>query len=286
MTGLGVALIPSAEIGYNEEIAPYIGQVLLGAHPAGMVPQTGEPSLPQAAAGLARFDSIATAQASASGHRASATDPNHLVAFPTQADVDLIASHLQTQLQQWGAKALYAQAEQGDILGPVITTTETLASPSVGTSLPDGVSHFRVSVALHLRATLIRRAALLQATRQQLLLKVHQARPGFAPVQGQAPKLSILSVAPAGPGEAQLDLLVWVQAQAMIGPALTPEQVRLAVAGKDISEATAYLKHWPGITKVAIKLVAALPNRLPFFSARIYINIVYVRNPVAKARGL
>lgn len=282
MTGLGIALIPSAEVGYHEEITPYNDLLIFDAHPAGMPLQTEEQSLPLAGAELARFDGIVTAQASATGQRTAANVPNHLIAFPTQADVDQIANRLQTQLQQWGENALRAQADQGDILGPIIASEETLAFPSVGAGLPDGVSHFRVSVALHLRATLIRHQALLQATQQQLLRNVSRVRPGFAPVQGQTPKLSILSVSPAGPGKAQLELLVRVQADAMIGPALTPEQVRTAIAGKDVLEAQAYLEHWPGITHVSISVQPGWPNRLPVFSARIFISIVSTRSGTAR----
>ena len=282
MTGLGVALIPSAEVSYHEEITPYNDLLIFAAHPEGTPLPTEEQSLPLAAAELARFDGIATAQASASGQRTAANTPDHLIAFPTQADVDQIANRLQSQLQQWGENALLAQTDQGDILGPIIASEETVAFPAVGTSLPDGVSQFRVSVALHLRATLIRRQALLQATQQQLLRNVSKARPGFAPIQGQMPTLSILSVAPAGPGEAQLELLVRVQARAMIGPALTPEQVRTAIAGKDVFEAQAYLEHWPGITNVSITVAPTWPNRLPVFSARIFISIVSTRSGTAR----
>ena len=282
MTGLGVALIPSAEVGYHEEITPYNDLLIFDAHAEGTPLPTEGPSSSPVVAELARFDGIATAQASASGQRTAANTPNHLIAFPTQADVDQIADRLQTQLQQWGENALRDQADQGDILGPTIASEETVAFPAVGTSLPDGVSQFRVSVALHLRATLIRHQALLQATQQQLLRNVSKARPGFAPIQGQTPKLSILSVAPAGPGEAQLELLVRVQARAMIGPALTPEQVRAAIAGKEVLQAQTYLEHWPGITHVSIQVVPGWPNRLPVFSARIFIRIVSTSSGTAR----
>jgi hypothetical protein len=277
MMGFGAALIPSAEVGYREEITPYSETLLLGAHPAGM-PLT-IPAQPGARVGadLARFDGILTTQAIATGQRAKPDDPDHPLAFPTQGDVDQLASHLQGQLQQWGEDALRKQTNQGDMLGPTLADEETVSFPPVGTSLPAGVSRFQVSVALHLRATLLRRQALLQAAQQRLRQDVSQVKPGFAPQPGQAPQLSILSVVPAGPGEAQLELLVRVRAAALIGPDLTPEQVRAAIAGQPIPDAEAYLQHRPGISGVSINVQPAWFNRLPFFPARIGITIVPIR---------
>jgi hypothetical protein len=150
----------------------------------------------------------------------------------------------------------------------MLSDEETATFPAVGVSLPAGISHFQVSVSLHLRATLVRHAALLQAVQQHLRLDVNQEKPGFAP---QSAHLSVLSVRPAGPGEQQLHLLVQVQAAAMLGPALTPEQARAAIAGMTVPEAETYLNHRPGIRAVSISIQPKWLNRLPIFSARIRI---------------
>jgi hypothetical protein len=184
-----------------------------------------------------------------------------------------MAALLRARLQEQGESALRAQGEQGDVLGPIVADEEALAFPDVGTSLPDGVSRFQVSVALHLRATLIRHQALLEATQQQLRLDVSRTRPGFAPRAGEAPKLSVLGVDSAGPGEAQLELLVQIQAAAMIGPDLTPEQVRRAIAGLIVADAEAYLNHRPGLSAISISVQPKWLNRLPIFSARIRIDL-------------
>ncbi|HLV99817.1 MAG TPA: hypothetical protein VKT82_14190 [Ktedonobacterales bacterium] len=273
MMGTGLALIPSAEVDYHEEISPYNEALLLDAHPAGFPPWTGAKGAGQARAEMARFDGILTAQALATGQRTAPNAPDHLLAVPTQDDANQAASQLRAQLQQWGEKALHAQAGQGDILGPMLSDEETMAFPAVGTSLPAGVSHFQVSVSLHLRATLVLRAALLQAAMQQLRLDVNRKKPGFAPQPAPALKLNILGVTPAGPGDQRLDLLVRVQTAATIGPALTPEQVRSAIAGWDVPAAEAYLNHQPGITAASISIQPKWLNRLPIFSARIRINL-------------
>ncbi len=268
MIGVGLALVPSAEVGYREEISAYSESLLFDIRPDGAALPTTAPSGAPARAELARFDGIMTAQASATGLRAAPGAPNHLVAFPTQADADQTASQLQARLQQWGANALRAQAGPEDILGPIIADEEMLAFPAVGASLPVGISRFQVSVALHLRATLIRRAALLAAARQQLRQDVSRTKPGFAP---RSENLNILSVVPAGPGEQQLELLVRARANAMIGPSLTPEQARAAIAGLALPEAEAYLDRQPGISAVSISVQPKWLNRLPIFSARIRI---------------
>jgi hypothetical protein len=271
MTGTAIALIPSAQVILREEISPYNETLLLDARPAGLPLQAEPQPDALASAEVARFDGVVTAPALATGQRAAPNDPNHLLAFPTVADVDEMADHLRALAQQWGEQALKTQAGPDDILGPIITNEQTLAFPPIGASLPDGVSRFRVSVAIHLQATLLRHAALLQATQQQVRADVNRARPGFAPQLDQSPHVSILSVEPAGPGAAQLELLVRVQVQAMIGPALTPDQARQAIAGKDVDEATAYLQQQPGVTQVFISVQPKWPNRLPIFSANIRI---------------
>jgi hypothetical protein len=268
MMGAGLVLVPSAEIVYHQEISPYSELLLLDARPDGFPLQTGAKDAGQTHAEIARFDGILTAQAPATGQRAAPNAPDHLIAFPTQDDADQIADQLGAKLQQWGEHALQAQAGQGDILGPMLSDKETLAFPAVGASLPDGVSHFQVSVSLHLRATLIRRAALFQAGQQQLRRDVNRTKPGFAP---QSANLNILSVAPAGSGEQQLDLLVRVQASAVLGPALTPEQARSAIAGLTVPAAEAFLNHQPGVSAVSISIQPKWLNRLPIFSARIRI---------------
>ncbi len=213
-----------------------------------------------------------TAQASASGRRSASGVPNQLLAFPTQQDIDQIASRLQAQLRLWGESALHARQRPGDILGPVTAATETLAFPRAGASLPAGVLSFQVSLALHLRATLVRHAALLQAVRQQLPQDVGQKKPGFAP-RAQPPQLHVLSVAPASPGSGQPDLLLRVQIRAMIGPALTHDQARAAIAGQSLPDAVAYLSRQPGITAVAIDVQPKWLNRLPIFPTRIRIDL-------------
>jgi hypothetical protein len=273
MLGTGLALIPSADVGYHEEISPYSETLLIDARPTGVATRAGVQFAARAQAGIARFDEVLTAQAAATGQRTDPNAPDHLITFPTQGDVDQAASQLEAQMQQWGDHALRAQVRAGDILGPIITDTAAQAFPAVGASLPDGVSRFQVSVALHLRAALIRRAALLQATQNQLRHDVSQAKPGFASQPGEAPDLNILSVEPAGPGAGQLELLVQVQAHEMIGPDITPEQVREAIAGLDVSAAEAYLNQQPGISNVSISVQPKWLNRLPIFSARIRIDL-------------
>jgi hypothetical protein len=273
MLGTGFLLVPYADVAYHEEISPYTEALLLDARPAGAGTRTDMQPAVQVPAEVARFDAVLTAQGDATGQRTDPNAPDHLIAFPTQDDVDQAASQLEAQMQQWGEKALRAQARDGDILGPIITDTETRAFPAVGTGLPAGVSRFQVSVALHLRAALIRRAVLLQATQDQIRREVSQVKSGFAPQPGQTPDLSILSVEPAGPGEGQLELLVQVQAHEMIGPDLTPEQVRQAIAGKDVPAAEAYLNQQPGISDVSISVQPKWLNRLPIFSARIRIDL-------------
>ncbi len=273
MLGTGFALIPYADVAYHEEISPYNETLLLDARPAGVDTRAGTQSAALARAEVARFDEVLTAQVAATGRRTDPNAPGRLITFPTQDDVDQTASQLEAQMQQWGEHALRAQARAGDILGPIVADTQAQAFPAVGTSLPDGVSRFQVSVALHLRAALIRHEALLQAAQEQIRRAVRQAKPGFAPQPDQTPKLHVLSVEPAGPGERQMELLVQVQAQEMIGPDISPEQVRQAIAGKDIAEATDYLARQPGISDVSISVQPKWLNRLPIFSARIRIDL-------------
>ncbi|HEY7349614.1 MAG TPA: hypothetical protein VH599_14965 [Ktedonobacterales bacterium] len=274
MLGAGSALIPSAEVRYHEEITPYSEILVLGARPGVADQPAGAQHLASAApAEIARFDGVLTAQVPATGLRNLPDTPDHPIFYPTQADIDEATSQLQAQLQQWGETTLRAQQEPGDILGPAFSETETLVFPPAGTNLPAGVSHFQVALALHLHATLLHHQALLQAVQNRLRQDVSQRKPGFAPLPGQAPKMTILSVGPAGPGDAQLELLVRVQARAMIGPALTPEQARSAISGLAMSAAEAYLNGQPGITHVSISVQPKWLNRLPIFSARITINL-------------
>lgn len=282
MLGTGFVLIPYADVAYHEEISPYNETLLLDARPAGLDTRAGTQSAALAPAEVARFDEVLTAQAVATGQRTDPNAPDHLITFPTQSDVDQIISQLEAQMQQWGEHALHAQARAGDILGPIVADTQAQAFPAVGTSLPDGVSRFQVSVALHLRAALIRHEALLQAAQNQIRREVSQAKPGFAPQPDQTPKLSILSVEPAGPGERQMELLVQVQAHEMIGPDLTPEQVRQAIAGMDVSAAEAYLNRQPGISDVSISIQPNWFNRLPIFSAKIHIAVVSITQGTAQ----
>jgi hypothetical protein len=273
MTGLGLALIPSAAIAYREEISPYSEVLLFDAQSGASNQLADTQHIPLTGAETARFDGVLTASAPASGRRSVPGSPDHLIAFPTQDDVDQIASRLQAQLQLWGAHALQARQEEGDILGPVIAEAEVLAFPPVGTNLPDGVSSFQVSLALHLRATLIPHQALLQATQTRLRQDINQRKPGFAPRPGQTPQITILSVEPAGPGDAALELILRAQVSEMIGPALTPEQARSAIAGMTVHDAEAYLSRQPGITDVSISEQPKWLNRLPIFSARIRIYL-------------
>jgi hypothetical protein len=273
MLGTGLTLVPSAEVRYQEEITPYSEAFLLDIRPGASQQQVDARQSAAVPAEVARFDGVLTAQALATGQRPAPGAPDHVVAFPTQTDVDQLVSSLQAQLQPWGEQVLRAQADQGDILGPVIAETETLATPPAGTSLSAGVASFQVSLALHLRATLIHHQKLLQAIQNQLRQDVSRHKPGFVPQPGQSPALTILSVEPAGPGAAQLELLVRAQASVTIGPALTPDQVRSAIAGLAVSDAEAYLNRQPGVTNLSIDVQPKWLNRLPFFSARITINL-------------
>ncbi len=272
MLGMGLALIPSAEVHYREEITPYSQMLLLHAGPGAANQQAGKPPIAPVSAEVARFDGVLTAQAPATGQALLPDDPTHPLAYPTRQDIDQLANYLQAQLQRWGEAALRAQQGPGDILGPATVKTEVLVSPPAGERLPAGVTHFQVSLALHLRATLIRHQALLQAAQRLVLQEVQQRKAGFAPRE-QWPKLRVLSAAPAGPGAAQLDLLVRVQVSTMIGPTLTPAQARAAIAGQEVTDAEAYLSHQPGISAVSIQIQPKWLNRLPIFSSRIRINL-------------
>jgi hypothetical protein len=269
MLGVGFALIPSASVSYHEEFTLDSETLLFDTDPAA-IQQSGTQQIALAHAGVARFDGIITTYALATGRRNDPSAPDRLVAFPTQEDIDQTVSSLQAQLQSWGETAISSQAQQGDILGPLRVQTEALASPPAGTSLPAGAAAFQVSLALHLRATLIRHQTLVQAAQNQLRQVVRHKKPGFAPQPGHAPVLTTLSVESTGPGNTQLHLQV--QAIVMIGPALTPDQARSAIAGMSVPDAEAYLNSQPGISAASISIQPKWPNRLPIFPVRITIK--------------
>ncbi len=273
MTCAGLALIPSAEVRYRLEIIPYNETLVLDARPHGLPQMASAQNRAQAPAQIARFDGVLTAYAPATGRRSAPGESNDQLVFPTQADIDQAIGLLRERLRALGDETLRVQQAPGDILGPAISDEQVLASPSAGTTLPAGVFTFQASLALHLRATLIRHQALIQATEYQLHQDVSQIKPGFTLESGEPLQLSIQDVAPAGPGENGLELLVRIQATAMIGPALTPEQARSAIAGISVPDAEAYLHRQPGITDVSISVQPNWLNRLPIFSARIRINL-------------
>lgn len=273
MACAGLALLPSAQVRYRMEITPYNETLVLDARPPGLLQLTGVQNRAQVPAQIARFDGVLLAQAPATGRRSAPGDPNHQFVFPTQADIDQAIGLLRERLRLLGTEALRAQQAPGDILGPAISDEQILASPSAGTTLPAGVFAFQVSLALHLRAALIRHQALIQATENRLRQDVNQIKPGLTLESGALLHLSIQDIEPAGPGEDGLELLVRIQASVMIGPALTPDQARSAIAGLSVPDAEAYLRRQPGITDASITVQPKWLNRLPIFSARIRINL-------------
>jgi hypothetical protein len=273
MTCLGFSLIPSAQVRYHIQVLPYTENLAVEARAGASSRQQSTNTIAVAPAEVARFDGILTAQGTATGRHSASGGIANTLAFPTSQDVDQIASLLQKQLQVLGNKALRAQQQPGDVVGPVLSDEEIISSPPAGANLPEGATSFQVSVALHLRATLIRHQALFEAIQDKVGQDVKQKKPGMALELGEPLKLTILDIEPARAGEAKSGLLVRVQASGIIGPALMPEQARSAITEMTVTNAEDYLRNHPGITGVFITVEPKWLNRLPFFSARIRINV-------------
>ena len=272
MTCAGLALLPSAQVSYRIAIEPYSETLTLDAQPG-----TGSP--PDIArtgrivpAVVAQFDGVLVAQASATGHQATkAGSPQEMI--PTQSDVDLTASLLRQQLNALGQTTLLTQIRPGDISGPVIATEQIQALPGIGTPLPDGVSTFQVSLALHLRQMIVRQQTLQQTVWARINEDLAHFKHGFTLAAGQRLALNVVTSAPPAIGTALPALRLIIQTAGTIVPALSPDQARAAIAGMSINNATSYLSQQPGISHVSIGILPKWLNRLPIFAVRIRIKL-------------
>lgn len=272
MTGIGLALLPSAQVSYHVAIESYSETLTLDAQP-GPGSRTGAAQngtfVPAVAA---QFDGVLSAQTSATGHQTS-TAGNSQQAVPTQSDVDQAAGILRERLKALGQSALLAQIHSGDIAGPVFTTEQILALPSIGTPLPSGISAFQVSLALHLRQVVVRQQTLQQAVWTRMNKDVAQDIHGFTLASGQKLALNVVTGASSGAGTDLPGLRLFIHAGGAIVPALTPDQARAAIAGMSVDSAESYLRQQPGISAVSIVVLPNWLNRLPIFSARIRIKL-------------
>jgi hypothetical protein len=168
---------------------------------------------------------------------------------------------------------MLAQIRSGDTSGPVFTTEQLLALPSIGTPLPDGIRTFQVSLALHLRQVVVRRQTLQQAVWTRMNKDVAQDIHGFTLASGQKLALNVVTGASPGAGTDLPGLHLFIHAGGTIVPAMTPDQARAAIAGMSVDSAESYLRQQPGISAISIVVLPKWLNRLPIFSARIRIKL-------------
>ncbi|HEU5199998.1 MAG TPA: hypothetical protein VFU32_10185 [Ktedonobacterales bacterium] len=272
MACFGLALLPSAEVSYHVAVEPYSETLTLDAQPA----TNSRPGAAQTGtffpAAVAQFDGVLVAQASATGHQPT-TEGGSQPLVPTQSDVDRAASLLRERLKALGQAALLTQIHPGDIAGPVVATEQIVALPAVGTPLPDGTSAFQVSLALHLRQVVARQQTLQQAVWNRMNRDVAQYKHGFTLASGQKLALNVASGASPVTGTNLPALHLFIQADGMIVPALTPDQARAAITGMPVDSAQRYLSQQAGISNISIVILPKWLNRLPIFAVRIRIKL-------------
>ncbi|HEX6776962.1 MAG TPA: hypothetical protein VF099_02120, partial [Ktedonobacterales bacterium] len=272
MTGFGLVLLPSAQVSYRVAIESYSETLTLDAQPGTNSRSGAAQTGTFVPAVVAQFDGVLSAQTPATGHQ-TGTAGSSQQAVPTQSDVDQAASILRERLKALGQTALLAQIHSGDIAGPVFASEQILALPSIGTPLPDGISAFQVSLALHLRQMVVRQQTLQQAVWNRMNKDVAQSIHGFTLASGQKLALNVVTGAAPGTGTDLPGLRLFIHAGGTIVPALTPDQARAAIAGMSVDNAESYLRHQPGISAVSIVVLPKWLNRLPIFSARIRIKL-------------
>jgi hypothetical protein len=200
----------------------------------------------------------------------------------TQSDVQTLKTALVQQLQQQAKTWLAKQGQNGNVTGQPVQTLIDMPSPAVGQVAPNGTVSEQVS--LHMTVLLVRAADLQSVAQAVFNTAASKSKPNYALAPGQMLSLAKATVKNCTPSTGKTSLTLCYLASGPIAPQIPVQQVRDALAGKTVKDATNYLNSiTQGIgsanTPPVITIRPSFFPWLPYWSQHITIHMRIIPPP-------
>ena len=205
----------------------------------------------------------------------------------TQNDIQTLQTALEQQLQQQAKAWLAGQVHPGDVQGQPVQMETSFATPAAGQVATNGT--VTVHVSLHMTVLIVRAAGLQTVAQAAFNAAASKFKPGYALAPQQMLSLTRTSSKSCTPSIGTTSLTLCYSASGPIAPQIPVQQVRDALAGKTVKDATDYLNSITNsvggvTTQPVITVHPGFFPLLPFWSRHISILVNVVPAPAAPKR--